>query len=378
MISALDLLAVLRRNDVSFFTGVPDSLLRPFCDQIAESCGPGEHVIAANEGAAIAIAAGHFLASGRPAMVYMQNSGIGNAVNPLLSLADPEVYATPMILLVGWRGEPGTEDEPQHAKQGRVMVPLLEALEIPHEVLTRSPEALADQIARALRSSKRRPSPMVLLVRAGTFAANSTAPQLRGAPTSLRREDAIETLVQRLTGDYVLVSTTGMASRELFEVRERTGRSHDQDFLTVGSMGHCSQIALGIALKKRDTQVICLDGDGSVIMHMGALAIIGTEAPSNFKHIVLNNWSHDSVGGQPTAAGRIDLPAIARGCGYADAWTVTDLSDLDDAIVRLEEQDGPLLLEVVVRKGSRPDLGRPHGTPLENRQGFMAHLRKTS
>lgn len=358
---------------IRFFTGVPDSLLKDFCAWALARLTAGSHIIAASEGGAVGLAAGHYLATGRPALVYMQNSGQGNAVNPLLSLADPEVYGLPMLLLVGWRGEPGVHDEPQHVKQGRVTRALFKAMEIPCEILSPEPAAAAAQVARLAALARREKRPVALLVRAGAFS-KYPAPVSAGPGHVFTREEAIAAIVSRLPSRAVIVSTTGHISRELYEYRERSGSGHARDFLTVGSMGHASQIALGIALARPRRQVYCLDGDGALLMHMGALALIGSSCCANLRHIVLNNGAHGSVGGQPTAALAVSLTGIARACGYARALSANSPGGLKRSLPLLAAARGPAFLEVRVSGGARADLGRPAGSPAENKAAFIRFL----
>lgn len=373
MIPSQAFFEAFRAEGVRLFTGVPDSLLKDFCAYVTDHAGPGEHIITANEGSSIALAMGHYLATGTPAMVYMQNSGFGNALNPLLSLADPEIYGVPMVLLIGWRGEPGRKDEPQHVKQGRVMEPLLCALEIPYAVLESGTADPAGLAANACRTAVERGVPFAVLVRKGTFESYDLQTRTE-TDFPLDREGAVKLVVDRLEGPHVIVSTTGKTSRELFEHRASRGDGHGRDFLTVGGMGHASQIALGIALGRSDLQVYCLDGDGAVLMHMGALAINARTAPENYKHIILNNGAHDSVGGQPTVAFEVDLPAIARACGYRSAARARTADEILEALDRLTRTAGPALLEIQVNKGARSELGRPTNTPAENRDALMAHI----
>ncbi len=364
----------LLANEVSFFAGVPDSLLKDICAYITLNTTPDNHVIAANEGGALALATGYHLATGQLPLVYMQNSGLGNINNPLLSIADPEVYAIPSLLMIGWRGEPGVKDEPQHLKQGRVMSAMLEAMEIPCVVVDRNdPEQAGAQVADAVRRAREGKRPVALVIRKDTFSPHVYKDQERAF--SLGREDAIRMIVAALGARDVVVATTGMAARELFECRARLAQGHERDFLMVGGMGHASQVALGIALRQADRQVLCIDGDGSVLMHMGALAIDGISGCANFKHIVLNNAAHDSVGGQPTVADRIDLCAVARATGYRQAVRATTAEEVPAAIEALRGAAGPAFLEILVRKGARKDLGRPTRSTFENKQDFMDFLR---
>lgn len=306
----------------------------------------------------------------------MQNSGLGNAVNPLISLIAPEVYRIPVLLLIGWRGEPGTKDEPQHQKQGSITLDLLKVLGISYAILSDSPEEVQVTLDKALRHMQVNGEPYALVARKGAFSPYQL--KNRSNRYFLKREDAIGYIVSRLREDNVIVSTTGMISRELFECRINRGEEHGKDFLTVGSMGHSSQIALGIALARKEKTVYCLDGDGALIMHMGALAIIGSVSPRNFKHIILNNGSHDSVGGHPSAGFMIDVPAIARSCGYKVATRADTFDELSQALDVLKSSDGPVLLEVRVATGARENLGRPTGTPEENKQRFMALFSRTA
>jgi phosphonopyruvate decarboxylase len=358
---------------VRLFTGVPDSLLKDFCAYVSDHTDGAGHVIAANEGGAVALAAGHYLATGNPAVVYMQNSGQGNAVNPLTSLADPEVFGIPMLLLVGWRGEPGRHDEPQHVKQGKVTLDLFAAIGVDARVLPPDEEAALACLEDALQRTRRTASPVALVVRSGTFDKYTLQRNTETA-FALNREGAVRVLLQAIGNDAVVVATTGMTAREMFEHRVARGQSHHADFRTVGCMGHASQIALGIALAQPAREVFCLDGDGAVIMHMGALAIVGSQKPRNLKHVVINNGAHDSVGGQPTAALGIDLVRIATACGYQQAWRAEGEEEIRRRVADLRQSDGPALLEIRVNKGSRPDLGRPSATPAENKRELMQFL----
>ena len=368
MIEVDKLVGCLRGTGVEFFTGVPDSLLKSFCAYVTDNCGEN-HVIAANEGGAVGLAAGHYLATGRPALVYMQNSGQGNAVNPLCSLADPDVYSIPMVLLVGWRGEPGVKDEPQHVKQGKVTVSLFETLGISVEILPDDESAALDVTRRMVELAKSESRPVALVVRKGLFAEyklQDKKPDISG----LKREDAIEAILKSLPEDAVVVSTTGMISREVYETRERLGQGHERDFLTVGSMGHAIMIALGIARAQPKRRVVCLDGDGASIMQMGNMAIAGQSGCANLLHIILNNAAHDSVGGQPTVGGSINLSEIASSCGY-------DIQPLENTLplcISALNKNRPVFVEVKVAKGARKDLGRPKEPPQVNKALYMKSL----
>lgn len=365
---------VLWNNGVDFFTGVPDSLLKSFCAYVTDHTPAERHIIAANEGAAVGIAAGHYLASGRLPLVYMQNSGLGNTVNPLLSLADEKVYSLPLLLLIGWRGEPGVKDEPQHLKQGEVTLSLLDAMQVPYAVLPEEEgEALA-QVRGLIRKAQEESRPCAIVIRKNTFGKYKLRHDaVNDYPVS--REEALKLVVKYLGEKDVVVSTTGKLSRELFELRESSGQGHGRDFLTVGSMGHSSSIALGIALEKRERRVWCLDGDGAFIMHMGAVTNIGTLLPENYYHIVFNNGAHESVGGQPTVGFRLDVPAIGRACGYREVCSASTREEMERILSGFSACRGPVLLELRLKTGSREDLGRPTTTPVENKNSFMNFLK---
>lgn len=369
MLSPKATFEALQSRGFDFFTGVPDSLLKDFCAYVTDHAPDGSHVIAANEGNAIALAMGHTLGTGKPALVYMQNSGIGNAVNPLMSLADPEIYGVPMLLMVGWRGAPGVKDEPQHKKQGRIMPALLDALELPwYEV---GPDSDFDAVLlKACKALHEKCTPVVLLVRPDTFEAHKLKKDVR-TEYPMNREQAIQRVVEVLDPRTAVISTTGKASRELYEYRAARGEGHGRDFLTVGGMGHTASIAMGLARACPERPVVCLDGDGSVLMHLGALAVIGQSPLRNLVHVVINNGAHDSVGGQPTVGFEVDLTAIARACGYRECVSVTAPDEVTREIQRLQGVEGPTLLEIRVNKGGRADLGRPKTSPTENRIALM-------
>ncbi|WP_428768112.1 phosphonopyruvate decarboxylase [Treponema sp. HNW] len=364
---------LLLDEGTDFFTGVPDSLLKNFCAYVTDTAAKDSHTIAANEGCAVALASGHYFATGNIPLVYMQNSGLGNTVNPLLSLADKAVYSVPMLLVIGWRGEPGVHDEPQHIKQGKVTCSILDAMQIPYCVLEAEESNVALQVKKAYEYIKKESAPYALVIRKGTFDSY-TLQSNEAVPARMSREEAIEKIILNAPDNAAFVSTTGMASRELYELREKHGQNHSRDFLTVGSMGHASQIALGIALSKSDKTVFCIDGDGAAIMHLGALTTVGTQKPKNMIHIVLNNGAHDSVGGQPTAGRKIDLCAAACACGYAHTVRVHTAEELQSAVKNAQSFSAPVFIEVYVSKGSRPDLGRPKSSPIENKKAFMEFL----
>ena len=374
MIAPKDFIETLRTGGVEFFAGVPDSLLKNLCAYITDTIRRENNIIAANEGNAVGLAAGYHLATGKTGCVYMQNSGEGNIVNPLLSLMDADVYKMPVLLIIGWRGEPGVHDEPQHVKQGKVTLSLLETMGVPYAVLDNNWQ---EQVAAALQTIQATHTAYALVVRKGTFDEYKLQNQ-ENQDWALAREEAIKTVVDNLRENDIIVSTTGMISRELFEYREAKGQDHAHDFLTVGSMGHASQIALGIALQKPDRRVIVFDGDGALLMHMGGMAIIGDYNPKNLVHIVFNNGAHDSVGGQPTVGQKIDVEAIAKAVGYKEVVSVDSQSALINAMNHVNNAaiGGVSLINVNVRKGNRKDLGRPTTTPQQNKEALMKELQK--
>ena len=364
----------LRENGIDCFAGVPDSLLKNICAYITDHFDAQHNIIAANEGAAVGLAAGHYLATGQPACVYMQNSGEGNIINPLASLTDPEVYNIPVLLLIGWRGRPGVHDEPQHVKQGKVTTGLLNTMGINFDVLSKEEDKAEKQIAKAIDALKKQ-DVYALVIEKDTFE-DYKLQNVEKNDLTMSREEAIQTVAAALGEKDCIVSTTGMISRELFEYRAAMNQGHERDFLTVGSMGHASQIALGIAMAKPDRKVWCFDGDGAAVMHMGSMAIVANKAPKNYVHVVFNNGAHDSVGGQPTVGLKIDLPAVAKAVGYTKTYSVDNKADLEVILYELKEQAGPVLVEVKVKKGNRKDLGRPTTTPIQNKEALMDFLRK--
>src|SRR3989338_216817 len=364
---------LLAKRDISFFCGVPDSLLKDICAYITDHAEKQDNIITANEGAAIGLAAGYHLATGKICVVYMQNSGEGNAVNPLTSLVDHDVYSIPLILLIGWRGEPGVKDEPQHVKQGKITLSLLNTLGIPYEVLPDLIEEAEKSVEKAISISKEKSSPYALVVKAGTFEEYNLKKSTK-TDFELNREGALKLIVNQLGKRDIIVSTTGKTSRELFEYRKEIRENHNRDFLTVGSMGHSSSIALGISLQRPDLAVYCFDGDGAAIMHMGTIAVIAQQAPKNLKHIIFNNGAHDSVGGQPTAGFDVDFTLIAKGAGYPTVLRAETSKEVKKQMQNIKKSDGPALLEIRVNKGARKNLGRPTTTTIENKKAFMEFL----
>ncbi len=366
----------LRESGVEFYTGVPDSLLKSFCYYINETLNNDQHIIAANEGSALALGIGHHLSTGNVPLIYLQNSGLGNLVNPLLSLTDKEVYSIPGILLIGWRGEPETKDEPQHKKQGRITLDLLEVMGIPYKVLdsTMNNDQVKKEVEVSVTKSKSENQIYALVVKKDFFEKYSAKQE--ESKYLLSREKAIDLIIKNsnVDRDDIFVCTTGLPSRELYDLRRKYGKSLDNDFLVVGGMGHANQIALGIAISQPDRRVICLDGDGAIIMHMGSITTIGTSKQKNLFHIVLNNGAHDSVGGQKTTAFDVNLSGIAKNSGYENVFSVSNEEDLVKILITIGDLKGPIFLEIKLKKGWREEIGRPKTTPEENKTSFMHHL----
>lgn len=364
----------IQRLGVNRYYGVPDSRLGPFCDLLFSEYGVGkEHIVTANEGGAVGLAAGHYLATGKPALVYMQNSGIGNAVNPIASLLNDAVYGIPCVFVIGWRGEPNVKDEPQHVFQGAVTLPLLETLEIPYYVM--SQETSGDEFSQFVSKASahiEKGGSVAFVIRKGALKSETKAAYHND--NKLSREEAIRIIAENADESDVFVSTTGKASRELFEIREAAGQGHAHDFLTVGSMGHASMIALGIAMERPDKRVWCIDGDGAMVMHLGNALIAACQNCGNLIHIVLNNGAHETVGGMPVAMSKTDFSAVAKALGYSFCRRVADEAGLIRSMEQAKAQKGAALIEVMVALGARADLGRPTTTPKENKQALMDYL----
>lgn len=371
MILAKELLKICEGNGISLFTGVPDSTLAGFTDVLAVEHGEdGYHVVVHNEGAAVALAGGHFLAVRKPALVYMQNSGLGNAVNPITSLTSPEVYDIPVIYLIGWRGEPGGRDEPQHVHQGRITPQLTDLLGI--DTLIVDENTTLEECRQIISGAVGQCRSAALLVKRGALVSG-----LSRAPADLdgmSREEAAGIILDACGQDDTIVSTTGKLSREIFERRTNRGESHQQDFLTVGSMGHAAMIALGIARQVKERRVWCLDGDGAVIMHMGVFATLGAYGTDNLVHVIMNNQAYESVGSVATAADRVDFCRTAEACSYRRVFRVDSPDGLRQAMADIQKQQGLTLLEVCVNTVSRKTLGRPTASTYENKAAFMDFL----
>jgi len=374
MIHCSDFYNLLQERQIEFFAGVPDSLLKNICAYIQNTVSSENHIITPNEGSAIALGAGYHLATGQVPFIYMQNSGMGNALNPLISLTDPEVYSIPMILMIGWRGIPGIKDEPQHVKQGRITPDLLDCLEIPYQILPKDFEQAKHIMKDLIELAKKTSQPVAILVENDTFDSCKLEKNLPALESDMMREQALKILIERLPQEAKIISTTGKTSREFYEIRDSLGQSHGNDFLMVGSMGHASTLAQGIAMKSPHQKVYCFDGDGAALMHMGAIPLVGSLKLKNFWHILFNNAAHESVGGQPTVGDQVEFVKIALSSGYSSAISVHTMNDLEATLPAFLAGNGPSLLEIRIKIGSRADLGRPKETTLECKTNFMKGL----
>ena len=362
----------LKKEEIDFFVGVPDSLLKNFCSFVDDNIEKDNHIIAANEGNAISIASGYHLATKKIPVVYMQNSGLGNCINPLTSLADKEVYSIPMLLIIGWRGEPGKKDEPQHLKQGRITREQLKILDIDYFVIDENTDEKSC-LEKVIKRINKNSSPVAILVKENTFKKYKLKNKQKTI-YKLKREEAIEEIINLSNDSDIFISTTGKTSRELYEIRKNKGEAQ-KDFLTVGSMGHVSSIALGVAIGLKKQRVICLDGDGSLIMHLGSLPIIGAISPKNLIHIILNNCAHESVGGQPTVANEIDFEKLSSALNYKNFFQSSNVKQINDCWSQLIDREGPSLFLINIKSSSRKDLGRPESSPIENKESFMEFIK---
>lgn len=363
----------LKELGIETITGVPDSTLQVFCGFIGEEDSFPCHITAANEGAAIGIAIGEYLATGKPACVYMQNSGLGNTVNPLTSLTHTDVYGIPVLLMVGWRGEPGTKDEPQHKYMGKITPDLLEVLGIRYSVITG--DTTEEELEKAFRNAKEdllKNRQYALVIRKGAFRRTDEAGYKNDF--ILGREEAVSEIAGWLEERDLVVSTTGKISREMYEQSDRKIGDHRQTFLTVGGMGHANMIACQIAKRLPERRIICLDGDGALLMHMGNMAVVGEQNPGNLVHICLNNRAHESVGGMPTGAPGLKFCEMAEAAGYRKVFCVKDKEGLREKLSNIRGEQTLTFLEIMVSLGAREDLGRPKETAEENKKSFMKKI----
>ncbi len=412
MLSCENFRRICGKHGFDFFSGVPDSTFRSWMTyldtggnkshlEIGGKGGSGDpdltNIIAVNECEAAAICAGYHLSTGKIGVLYMQNDGFGKTVNPLSSLCNPEVYSIPILLMIGWRGEPGKKDAIQHHRMGKILQPLLDLLDIPHEIMPSRIEEADRVLEKAREYMEKNSRPFAVIVRKGTFEDSLLEDSLPGKAThgthvaeqpvlesrSLGREETLGIIMKHLEshldGEEIIVSTTGKLSRELFEYSSGRKKGSGNDFYNIGAMGCAQSIALGIALQRKDRKVFVFDGDGSILMQMGALVTAGHYSPDNLFHFVFDNGAHDSTGGQPTCSDTVDLTRVAAACNYRYAETVNDAEGLRDAMRRIILKgaagvEGPAMLVVKVKKGARDDLTRPDREPVEYKEEFMRAL----
>ena len=355
MINVNKLFKFLNKNGINFFSGVPDSILKN-TKWYLENKNKKQHIIAANEGSAIASCIGYFLATGKLSCAYMQNSGLANAINPLISIAHKKVYSVPIFLMIGWRGSPGIKDEPQHLTKGSITLKLLKLLNIKYCILNNENDFL--NLKKLINFSKKNNTTVACLLKKNILVSKNKFNQNNYIKSGIRRENFIKTLLEEINSKTNLVSTTGYTSRELYQVRLKYNLRKGSDFYVVGGMGHSSMVALGTSLYK-NIPVICLDGDGSMIMHMGSIANIGYCAKNNYKHILLNNFSHESVGGQKTVSENLNFQLLSKGAGYKKYFYLNKQKEMSKIIKKFLISKGPCLLEVIIKQGAMKELLRP-------------------
>lgn len=365
MIKPQDFFEILSENNYEYFCGVPDSTLKYLCSYIDDLAN--DHLICANEGSAIGNAIGYHLATGKVPVVYMQNSGFGNAINPILSMASKEIYKIPMLIIMGWRGEPRIQDEPQHLHQGKVLLPSMEAMELDYDILPTNLESVQKLVTQMTSKIQDENRPYFLIVKKGTFEEYKNVKKVE--TNTLNRIHVIKEIIKTFPTQK-FISSTGFISRELFEVREECHSAHNQDFLTIGAMGHASQIAYSYA-KNSKSKTICLDGDGSFLMHMGGTTAIKSQQDIDIVHIVLNNGVHLSVGGQATIAAELELCNIAHECGFKHSYKIQNQEELSTILDEIKDKTGPIFIDIKVSKEIKKELMRPNLTPLEMKNLFM-------
>ena len=355
MINVNKLFKFLNKKGINFYSGVPDSILKSSKTYL-EKRKKRQHIIAANEGSAIAACVGYFLSTGKLSCAYLQNSGLGNAINPIISIAHKKVYSIPILLMIGWRGSPGIKDEPQHLAKGEITPKLLKLLNIKFCILNNKKDFI--KLDKLINFSKKKKVVVACLIKKNVLKSDNKEKINHVFNSDIKRENFIEILLNSINKKTKLISTTGYVSRELYQLRKKYYLKKGQDFYMVGGMGHASMVALGVSLHT-NKQVICLDGDGSAIMHMGSLTNIGNFANSNYKHILLNNFSHESVGGQKTFSENVNFASIATGAGYKKYFYINKRKNIKNILRKFLKTKGPSFLEVVIKTGSIKQLLRP-------------------
>ena len=377
MIELKSFLEALKSAKINFVTGVPDSLLKDICAYISDNLPPHQHLIATNEGSAIGLAIGNYLATELVPLVYLQNSGIGNTINPLVSLADPSVYGIPILLMIGWRGEINNDiqinDEPQHKTQGQITLAQLDLLKIPYEIINKDTRNIDELISKSVNKAKLRKGPVAIIVRKNSFEKyRISKSQINSDIDFPTRKKVLEMIIKNIPKNIPIISTTGVASRELFEIRSELYNRFQTDFLTIGGMGHASQIAAGIAIAKKDRKILCIDGDGAALMHMGVFAINSDQ--ENLIHILINNGVHDSVGGQPSKGQKLNFSRIAKEFGYKYSYRVNDINQINNLLIKVLGEIGSTFIEIICKPGFSKDLARPSNSPDQTKVDFIRFL----
>ena len=374
MISCQSFFDILKKYDFTFFTGIPDSTFKDWTKFLADKDGQKlQNIVPCNECEATAIATGYYLATKKIGVIYMQNSGFGKTINPLTSLCDPDVYSIPVLLLIGWRGEPGKVDEPQHKKMGKVLLPLLETLKVPYNVLEPDVNQIENDCKKALIYFKNNQGPYAFIIRSNFFENYPMKDKVQ-FNYELVRDEVINLILDNASESDIIVSSTGYISREVYEYREARKKDHNKSFYNVGSMGCACSIGLSIALQKSDRRIIVLDGDGAIIMQMGAFTTIGKYSPSNFVHIIFDNNAHESTGGQPTNSATVNFVKIALAANYKRGKEIKTKKDLIDAIPEIKSEKGPIIFVIKIKMGTKPNLKRPEKSPIELKQDFIKNL----
>ena len=354
MIEVNSLVSLLKKNNCDFFTGVPDSVLKELSIKL-QNKNKKKHIIATNEGSAVSLGIGHYLSTKRVPCIYMQNSGLSNALNPLISIAHKRVYSIPLILVIGWRGSPRIKDEPQHNIKGEITENILKLLNIKYTIL-RSNNDL-NKFDKQIKLAKKKSSIVACLIEQGTLTKNKKTNKKKDF-YNLDKEIFLKTLLLTLKKNTKIISSTGFNSREIMYLRKKFKITNGRDFYMVGGMGHTSSVALGYSLSNKKN-VICIDGDGSLLMHLGSIKTAGTFANKNFKYILLNNNSHDSVGNQSTYANNVNFEKLSKSLGFKKFYSIKNKINLKKKIKTFLSEKELSFLEIKISNSKIKKLPRP-------------------
>ncbi len=356
MINPIKFIEFFKRNKISFFTGVPDSTLKNFTYLLNKEFK--NHYPVYNEGSAISLAIGYHLSKKNIACVYLQNSGLSNAINPLISIAHKKVYSIPLLILIGWRGSPkGPPDEPQHHVKGKITKDILKLLDIKTIVL--NDENDFSKLKKLINFSKNNNRAVACLIKNNTFKNVNLTFKKKHKKSKIYRKEVLDELLKQIKKKTKIISTTGFTSREIYQLRKEKNYQNGKDFYMVGGMGHAGMVSLGVAINEKN-QIICLDGDGSILMHMGSLKTQGLFGRKNFKHILLNNNCHESVGEQDTFAEGTNFPKLCKMLGYKNVFEISYKKDLKKKLNSFLKSNGPSFLEIKIRTGTLKNLIRPN------------------